>query len=417
MDTHQLSKSKFNTKGHSKSSDGQGPDQVAPGTFDIPADLSVADYLELSFILFDLAKRTDSITFDGIRPRWDTQAPAVQQLVKRLGGLGGVDLGNREQVLDELQAALETMQHRLSVASHPIPTAEVVEKFLESRRPDLADDSFETHRCILACFARAFPTLPTDPEVIEHYIAQRRGRGKGKLSAGYRRLLHSSLTGLYHFARKRYQAPDVMKQIDRPSKGKAKESDYLTLDLLKLLLAAIKDDRLRAYVYLCVGQGLRTEEPLRLNIEDVFADRLRVKGKERTEWVPLLSEVREVLARIFAGRPGGDPLFVGYTTNTRLGRKQIYNVIHDLFLDAGIEGIKAAPKILRHTFCTLTQSAGCDRASVEALMRHSTFNVTHIYTHLSADERLRLLRAKLEQYSPLRQANGHLPLNLHKSTG
>jgi integrase len=329
-----------------------------------------------------------------------------------------VDPGNRQQVLRELQAALGTTQKRSSMASQPsIPTAELVDKYLESRHADLADDSFLTHSGVLHSFARVFPELPMDPEVIEHYMAERRGRGKGSLSADYRRLLHSILTRLYSFAHKRYDAPNVMEKVDRPAKGKAKESDYLTLDLLKLLLAAIHDDRLRAYVYLCVGQGLRPEEPLRLNIEDIFPDRLRVKGKERTEWVPLLAEVREALARVSTGRLGGDPLFVGYTTNSRLGRKQVYNVIHDLFREAGIAGLKAAPKTLRHTFCTLAQSAGCDRASTEALMRHHTSNVTDFYTHLSAEERLRLLRAKLEQYSPLRQANGQLPLNLHKSTG
>lgn len=346
----------------------------------------------------------------------------AKEMAKWLAKASEVDPVNRQQVRDEIlaeiRAALDTLQWRSSVAIKPsIPTVELVEKFLESRRADLADDSFLTHCSILRAFARAFPILPMDPEVIEHYIAQRRGRGKGTLSSGYRRLLHSSLTGLYRFAQRRYNAVDVMEQIDRPSKGKAEESDYLTLDLLKLLLGAIKDDRTRGYVFLCAGEGLRPEEPLRLDIEDIFPDRLRVKGKERTEWVPLLAEVREALARISAGRPGSDPLFVGYTTNSRLGRKQVYNVIHDLFGAAGISGIKAAPKTLRHTFCTLSQAAGCDRASVEALMRHHTSNVTDLYSHLSTEERLGLLRAKLEGFSPLRQANGKSPLNLHKSTG
>lgn len=343
---------------------------------------------------------------------------AIQELGKRLAEASGADLANRQQVIDEIlaeiRAALDTLPRRSSVAIKPsIPTVELVEKFLESRRADLAEDSFETHRSILTSFARTFPALPTDLEVIENYLAKRRGHGKGTLSPGYRRLLYSSLTRLYDFAHKRYHFPDVMGQIDRPAKGKARESDYLTLDLLKVLLSAIKDERLRGYVYLCVGQGLRPEEPLRLDIEDIFPNRLRVKGKERIEWVPLLPEVLEALARISAGRPVGDPLFVGYTTNSRLGRKQVYNIVHDLFREAGVAGIKAAPKTLRHTFCTLAQSAGCDRASVEALMRHHTSNVTDLYSHLSTEERLRLLRVKLEEYSPLRQANGHL----NKSTG
>jgi len=414
MGTSSATRRNSNTGSHSKSSDGQGADQAAPGLFGIASDLRVDDF-ELQGLLLGLVGRTHGI-FDGdYQPPF--QAPAVQELVKRMARLSGADLGNRQQVLEEFQVALEAMQRRSSVASQPsIPTAEVVEKFLESRRPDLAEESFVTHRTILWGFARAFPTLPTDPEVIEHYMAERRDQRKGSPSADYRRLLYSVLTRFYDFAHQRYDALDVMKQIGRPSKGKAKESDYLTLDLLKLLLAAIKDDRLRAYVYLCVGQGLRPEEPLRLDIEDIFPDRLRVKGKERTEWVPLLAEVHEALARIAAGRPGSDPLFVGYTTNRRLGRKQVYNIIHDLFREAGVAGIKAAPKTLRHTFCTLVQSAGCDRAATEALMRHRTSNVTDFYTHLSAEERLGLLRAKLEDFSPLRQANSHLP-HLHKSTG
>ena len=71
---------------------------------------------------------------------------------------------------------------------------------------------------------------------------------------------------------------------------------------------------------------------------------------------------------------------------------------------AGINGIRQSPHTLRHTFSTLAYLAGCDWDAVELLLRQreKKRSVTNRYIHLSPEPRLKLVREKLEMYSPLR---------------
>ena len=134
-----------------------------------------------------------------------------------------------------------------------------------------------------------------------------------------------------------------------------------------------------------------------------------VHGKEAEEWLPLLPETRDLLLKQAAGRSGKQPLFVTRTTGRRVGVDMINKIVNRLFKQAGVNNVRPSPHTLRHTYCTLMQAAGCDRISVELLMRHRTQNTTDIYTHISAEQKLELLRPKLERFSPIRLVNGHKP--------
>ncbi len=286
--------------------------------------------------------------------------------------------------------------------SREVNTMDAVNKFLDSKRNDLAEGSLVKYSSSFKTFAKAYPYLPTTPEPIEDYLAARP-------ASSSKRYLYALLTELYEFAHERLDIPNVMEKIKRPRKGKSKESDYLTLEQLKILLDAIQDDRLRGMVDLMAGEGFRRSEIHRSNVNDVFDDKIRVHGKEAEEWLPLLPETRDLLLKQAAGRNGNEPLFTTQTTGRRVGVDMINKLINRLFKQAGINSVRPSPHTLRHTFCTLTQASGCDRISVELLMRHRTQNTTDVYTHTNAEQKLELLRPKLERFSPIRLANGHKP--------
>jgi integrase len=281
-------------------------------------------------------------------------------------------------------------------------TIDVVNKFLSSKRNDLAEGSLVKYSSSFKTFAKAYPYLPMTPEPIENYLAAR-------LASSSKRYLYALLSGLYEFAHERLDIPNVMEKIKRPRKGKSKESDYLTLEQLKILLGAIQDDRERGMAWLMSGLGFRRSEVHRSNVDDVFDDKIRVHGKEAEEWLPLLPETRDLLLKQAAGRSGKQPLFVTRTTGRRVGVDQINKIVNRLFKQAGVNSVRPSPHTLRHTYCTLMQAAGCDRISVELLMRHRTQNTTDVYTHTSAEQKLELLRPKLEHFSLIRLVNGHKP--------
>ncbi|GAI92812.1 unnamed protein product [marine sediment metagenome] len=145
---------------------------------------------------------------------------------------------------------------------------------------------------------------------------------------------------------------------------------------------------------------------IRLDVGDIHEDRIWVHGKERKEWYPLLSEVRGWLLKLADGRAASEPLFLG--RQGRLSDSQIQSDIKRLLQRAGIRCVRQSPHTLRHTFSTLAYLAGCDWDSVELLLRQKEKrrNVTNRYIHLSSEQRLNLLRERLERYSPLRMVAG-----------
>jgi integrase/recombinase XerD len=364
----------------------------------------VVDEEYLQCLLFDLARATDPQSFQGHGGRFRIDTPVIQAAVKRLAQVTGLDVAARQQVLGELKSALKRVEQSPAEASIEagIPTSEVVGKFLDSKRNDLAEGSLVKYSGSFKTFAKAYPYLPMTPEAIEIYLAARP-------ASSSKRYLYALLTELYEFAHERLDIPNVMEKIKRPRKGKSKESDYLTLEQLKILLGAIQDDRERGMAWLMSGLGFRRSEVHRANVDDVFDDKIRVHGKEAEEWLPLLPETRDLLLKQAAGRSGKQPLFVTRTTGRRVGVDQINKIVNRLFKQAGVNSVRPSPHTLRHTYCTLMQAAGCDRISVELLMRHRTQNTTDIYTHISPEQRLELLRPKLERFSPIRLANGHKP--------
>ncbi|GAH74522.1 unnamed protein product, partial [marine sediment metagenome] len=152
--------------------------------------------------------------------------------------------------------------------------------------------------------------------------------------------------------------------------------------------------------------GFRLSEVIRLDVGDIHEDRIWVHGKERKEWYPLLSEVRDWLLKLADGRAAGEPLFPG--RQGRLSDSQVQSDIKRLLQRAGIRCVRQSPHTLRHSFSALAYLAGCDWDSVELLLRQKEKrrNVTNRYIHLSSEQRLNLLRERLERYSPLRMVAG-----------
>ena len=324
----------------------------------------------------------------------------------------------RRKMLQELGAALEVLQAQPSAPTFQtdkLSTREVVDAFLKSTEPGLKPRSFESYTKELKRFARNFEYLPNIPEPIEEYM--KRGV-KGKEYAPARRAyIRSVLNSLYEFviARRQPDFPQVMRTI-KVRKVKHDGGSNLKWDELSRVMDMATDSRDIAMLHLGIGQGFRPcEEMVRLNVEDILEDRIYIRGKERDEWAPLLPEVRDSLKALMNGKGEKEPVFISQMKR-RLSADMAALRIKALFKKAEIRGTnRQRPYILRHTFATLTRAAGCDKASVDALMRHRTEDVSAFYDHRSDEEKLQLLKAKLEQYSPLRRLNGHQAPNSNKS--
>jgi integrase len=288
------------------------------------------------------------------------------------------------KVLDALQKLLDDPGQISEVN-----TQEVVAKFLTSKQGAVSEQTVKNYRSMLGKFARQFPILPLAPEQIEEFL-----RGfKSKTSAN---TAYSTLSVFFRFLKSRLGIRNVLQDVKRP-RAKGKERDSLSFDQVTDLIKVIQTDFERGLVYLYAFQGLRLSEARNLKVEDIFTGRLRVRGKEAEQFVPLLPEVRDVLFRLCEGRQQNEPIF-SLDCIRPISTTFAESVIKRLFSRAGIVGIKAVPHTLRHTFGTLLRRNGCDYLAVQRLLRHEAQkSITDHYVHLTFDD----LCQALIKFSPL----------------
>ncbi|GAJ24906.1 unnamed protein product, partial [marine sediment metagenome] len=138
----------------------------------------------------------------------------------------------------------------------------MIAKFLASKRPYIKPVSLKSYELNLRTFARYYPILPTEPDVIEQYLGRYSYENMGINN------IDTQLRLLYNFASERLGLPNPMSKIKRP-RGKAKPPQHLTIKQALLLINAIQDVRERALVYCLLGLGLRLSEVHRLRVVDI----------------------------------------------------------------------------------------------------------------------------------------------------
>lgn len=276
-----------------------------------------------------------------------------------------------------------------------VSTLEAIRRFLDAKKNKVKPASITSYRDVLRPFAQVFPDLQVPPEKIDEYLAK---FSNEKTTARHK---FNVLRAFYRWLSKRDGLLNPMEMVEKPA-GQADETVPLTKEQARVLHDVPKTDREQGYVGLMLDHGFRLSEVTRLDIGDIHQDRTWVHGKERKEWMPLLSEVRDWLLKLANGRAAGEPLFIGL--QGRLSSSQVQFDIKELLQRAGINGVRQSPHTLRHTFSTLAYLAGCDWDGVELLLRQKEKKrgVTNRYIHLSPEVRLELMRQKLEAYSPLR---------------
>ena len=282
----------------------------------------------------------------------------------------------------------------------PICTVDVVKQFLASSYAPRSPNSKQSYKETWDPFSARFDVMPTEPEDIERYVSPYDGENTTRWNILVR------LRCVYRFAEERLGlSPNPFKLI-KVKKGQAEEAEPITPEQASALFQAIKTDRERIYWYTMYGHGFRLSEAIGINRGHIRDDRVWLeKGKERKEWAPLLAEARDVLLESGNGRGANAPILVG--RQGRVSDSTVQSDIKKWLERAGVVVKRASPHTLRHSFSTHLYLNGCDRDTVDQLLRHKDKrDVTSVYLHLSPEQRLRKVREKLERYSLLRMNGG-----------
>ncbi len=154
----------------------------------------------------------------------------------------------------------------------------------------------------------------------------------------------------------------------------------------------------RAMFELAYASGLRAEELVTLDVDDVDfdAEEVRVEGKgAKTRVVPTGEAALRTLARyverargVLLARPDEAALFLS-KTGRRLSTSDVRRRLRVWTRKAGMQA-SVSPHALRHSFATHLLDGGADLRAIQELLGHSSISTTQIYTRV---ESARLKRA------------------------
>jgi integrase len=155
---------------------------------------------------------------------------------------------------------------------------------------------------------------------------------------------------------------------------------YSIQEIQKILLAC-KNKRDRAFVMLMVDSGVRLKEVLALNWEDINIKNGLVRinnGKGRKfRTVVVGIETRRALVKYRAEINSSDSKPVFQTIHgTRFTESGLRSWMNRLSKNAGVH---ITPHALRRSFATISVKAGMDLFRLQALMGHSSLEMTKEY--------------------------------------
>lgn len=250
--------------------------------------------------------------------------------------------------------------------------------------------------------------LAADREAVEGWFADLSRRGLSAATAARRR---SALRQFYRFAlAEGWREDDPSRRLDAPQRGRPLPKVLDRDEVERLIAAAAAREgvgglRLIALVELTYAAGLRVSELLALPVAAARRDPayLVVRGKGGKERLaPLNGPAREALAAWLAARdaagPKGAPdspwLFPSRGRSGRLTPRRFAQLLDQAAIDAGIDPARVSPHVLRHAFATHLLEGGADLRVVQTLLGHADIATTQIYTHVTSDRLMEMVRSK-----------------------
>ena len=282
---------------------------------------------------------------------------------------------------------LRTNAVPLPVEPHGLTIEEAATAFLER---DYSPNTRRNFECDLRRFCGQFGSRAVEsvtPTDVKLHLILLKGRTKAA-SPATRNRHRTTLHALYQWlVREGEVEVNPVSQVERKKEG-TRLPRPMTRRQIETIFSRLDGLRERALFSLLHRSGLRVDEALGLNVEDVSfrSGTFRVIGKGNDERVGYLSEDTTPLLRRYLrerGRPKEGPLFA-----TRQGR--LSYAMARVYFNRAAEGLKN-PDGSRVTIHQLRHAFGSERAGkidalvLRDLMGHKSIRTTLRYAEVSPD--------------------------------
>ncbi len=261
----------------------------------------------------------------------------------------------------------------------------------------------------LAAKGRNFKTV--NRQDIEDYLANLTHAG---LAAATRRRHLSAIRQFFAFVCEEGWRRDIpSRHVPSPKTAQRLPTILLPEEVNRLLEASktigksrIIRSRNHCLMELFYATGARVSELAEMPTASVRGnpEMLLIKGKGGKErLVPLTTPARAAITTwldLLAATSEGDIsrfLFPSHRPLGHITRHQIYAVVKQAALAAGLDPTRVSPHTLRHALATHLLENGADLRTIQVLLGHSDIATTEIYTHVAADR----LRGLVLQHHPL----------------
>jgi len=208
----------------------------------------------------------------------------------------------------------------------------------------------------------------------------------------------SSIKVFFRFLKKKgYKVDNTALIIKNPKAEKHLPKFYTIDEMFRFLdyLPTEKWNHLRnkAIFELMYSTGIRSQEALDINIEDIHIQAMwvRVKGKGGKERVlPFGEKAKKALESYIEWLKVNKlysperPLFVNFK-GERLSYRSLLRIMKKHQLNTGLFKNLTLHSI-RHSFATHMLDSGADLRSIQELLGHSRLSTTQKYTHVSMDK-------------------------------
>ena len=161
----------------------------------------------------------------------------------------------------------------------------------------------------------------------------------------------------------------------------------LSVDEVRRVLGAVRNDKHRVILMTIYAAGLRLSEAFHLRVADVDSERmvLHVRGAKghKDRVVPVSPRLLESLRGYWRPFRPRSYLFRGSKGDSPIHPTAIQKVFRTACLRVGLR--KRAPvHTLRHSYATHLLEAGTDLRSIQVWLGHASLSTTALYLHISA---------------------------------
>lgn len=215
------------------------------------------------------------------------------------------------------------------------------------------------------------------------------------LAASSRCRRTSSVKSFFHYltVKRHLLDKDLSLELDMPKRPASLPRYLVEEECVSLLESGSGANTIRdnAILTLFISCGLRVSELVGLNVADIRADSVRVRGKGSKERVVYFGEsCRKALSLWLLQREsvtmaGGheDALFIS-RNHKRISTRAVQDVVKSRLESAGLDPERYSAHKLRHTCATLMLKNGVDTRVLQEVLGHSSLTTTQIYAHVES---------------------------------